>query len=83
MEKYRGKIGPAEAMSALAPAFNVAYADAARMLMAVVEKFEKDTGRVVDSIALDRIDISTIASVGRTVRQASLHFLPTPQEVAW
>lgn len=83
-EKYSGQVGPADAMDALSQEFGAAYRDATAMLLQAVIDFERRTGRLVDSIALERIDVTQIESpVRQTLRQASLHFLPKPGEVAW
>jgi hypothetical protein len=83
-EKYKGKIGPADAMSALAPEFNAAYSKATKAIMDAVLEFERVTGRTVDSIAVGFIDVTTLHDAApRHLRQASIHFLPTPGEVIW
>jgi hypothetical protein len=83
-DKYKGEIGPADAMSALAPEFHDAYSKAAKQIFDAVIAFERITGRVVDQIALDRVDVTKLMSPGREIiREASLHFLPKPSEVAW
>lgn len=82
--KYQGPVGPADAMSALAPEFMDAYSAAAQRIFDAVTEFERRTGRVVDSIALERIDVTMMSDPDRRmIRQASLHFLPKPGEVAW
>lgn len=82
--KYTGKIGPADAMSALDEVFMEAYSKATKQMFEAVLEFERVTGRVVDSIALERIDVTQMKDQGRRfIRQASLHFLPKPGEVAW
>jgi hypothetical protein len=71
-------------MSALAPEFSEAYFKAAERMLSAVLEFERVTGRVVDQIALERIDVTQLMTPGREfIRQASLHFLPKPGEVAW
>jgi hypothetical protein len=83
-EKYHGKIGPADAMDATDPAFLTAYSEAAASLMRAVTDFELATGRVVDSISLETLDVTTLHDVApRSVRTARLHFLPKPVEVSW
>jgi hypothetical protein len=83
-DRYTGPIGPPGAMSALAPEFTQAYSKAAEQMLAAVLEFERVTGRVVDQIALERIDVTQLMTPGREfIRQTSLHFLPKPGEVAW
>lgn len=83
-ENYQGTIGPADAMGALDPEFNDAYAKAADSLLAAVVEFERATGRIVDEIELQKINVTTIHdSVPRHLRHAALNFLPTPGEVDW
>lgn len=81
-DKYTGKIGPADAMDATELEFMKAYAIAGDAILQAVLDFERATGRVVDEIALERVDLTTIAA-SKTIRGASLHFLPKPSEVAW
>lgn len=84
MTKYQGKIGPADAMSALEPSFQEAYAKAADAVLAATMEFEHRTGRIVDSIELHKTDITRLHdSAPRYFRTATLNFLPTPGEVAW
>lgn len=83
MEKYEGMFGPADAMSALDPAFEAAYAKAADALLAATLEFERITGRIVGSIELQKLDITEVQDrAPRYLRQAALHFLPKPGEVA-
>lgn len=83
-ERYKGVIGPADAMSALDPRFHVAYAKASAALLEAVLEFERTTGRIVDGIELGYVDITRLADTARrTLRQTSLHFLPKPGEVDW
>lgn len=83
IEPYRGKVGPANAMSAFEPAFNVAYQKAAGAIMEAVLEFERSTGRIVNELDLGNIDVTTIAGPRSHIRQVDLRFLPTPGEVAW
>lgn len=81
-EKYAGPFGPADGMSALKPEFVRAYESAAEAIYGAVLEFERVTCRVVDSITLQRIDVTEMTDPGpRLIRQAALHFLPTPGEV--
>jgi hypothetical protein len=81
-DQYAGPFSPADAMSALDPVFDAAYAKASGTIMDAVLEFERVTRRVVDTASVHHIDVTTMASPKRvTVRQASLHFLPRPDEV--
>lgn len=83
-EKYEGAIGPTKALDAFDPKFQAAYTKATDALRDAVMEFERTTGRIVDSIELVQIDVSTIESkVPKTLRQTALHFLPKPGEVCW
>lgn len=84
MGKYQGKIGPAEAMSALDPEFIAAYGAATAKIMDAVLEFERTTKRIVDEISIEHIDITTIEDkVPKHIRQAQIDFLPKPGEISW
>ena len=83
-DRYTGAVGAPEAMSALAPEFQEAYSKAVRQMLEAVTEFERVTGRTVDSVALERVNVTTVGSPApQYVRQVTLHFLPRPDEVAW
>lgn len=83
-EKYKGPIGPANAMSAHEPEFITAYSEAVDVILAAVMRFETITGRIASQIALNNIDVTTVASpVHEYIRCAQIDFLPKPDEVAY
>jgi hypothetical protein len=83
-DKYKGKIGPADAMNALLPEFKQAYVNATHKLMGAVIEFERITGRVVDGIDIYYLDLTTAKDENtRMLRTTAITFLPTPGEVAW
>jgi hypothetical protein len=66
------------------PAFQRAYTKATDAMREAIMDFERATGRIVDTIELVKIDVSTIeSSAPKTIRQTALHFLPKPGEVSW
>lgn len=76
--------GPSDAMSALDPAFHDAYVKAAAELLAAVMEFERATGRIVDGIELQTIDVTQLQNTApQYVRHAAIKFLPTPGDVAY
>lgn len=71
-------------MSALDPEFQDAYAKATAAMLAAVMEFECATGRIVDSIELQKMNVTQLQDhAPRHLRQPALNFLPTPGEVAW
>lgn len=83
-EKYEGSIGPADAMSATDDRFVEAYVLACGQSLAAIMEFEKATGRIVDSISLEQISVTTVSdAVPKHIRSCLIHFLPKPGEVAW
>lgn len=81
---YKGPIGPPTAMSANDQQFGEAYGNAVQQMLAAVLQFELTTGRIVDEISLERVDVTTVAGgVPQHSRQVDMHFLPKPGEVAW
>lgn len=83
-DKYKGKVGPEDAMSALDGRFTDAYSRATKQIMDAVLEFERVTGRVVDAVNLRYVDITTIHDTERqAVRDVQINFLPKPSEVAW
>ena len=74
----------ADAMSTFEAAFHLAYAKATDALLAAVIEFECTTGRVVESIELQTLDVTQIQDrFPRHIRQTALRFLPKPGEVEW
>lgn len=75
---------PDDAIDAYGPEFIAAYTKATGAFRDAIIEFERATGRVVDSIGLTNIDVTSFADhVPRTIRTTELRFLPKPGEVSW
>lgn len=83
-EPYDGPTGPADAMDGYTKEFGTLYAKAVDDMLAAIVQFEVATGRIVNQIELERLNVTRIASPAQEhMRHIRMHFLPKPGEVAW
>lgn len=71
-------------LSGAEPAFTEAYSKAVDAIKQAIIEFESATGRQVDSLDLDKLDVTTLGEAAqRLVRQVQLGVLPIHSEMAW